>query len=208
MRTILKLTTIVPVALALLGGEARSQLSADDIIRGLGGPKTDMTTRGIRLGGPAPAAPTAGQPATAKTPTTTTTTMARPATGCPSAGTSSNDAANSVQLVVNFTTGSAGLTPAARACLDELGKALSSSALSSFRFRIAGHTDNVGSAEENMKLSQARAAAVVDYLSRQRGIAVSRLEAAGYGQDRPLVEHPAQTSEPRNRRVEVVNLGS
>ena len=206
MRTILKLTTIVPVALALLGGEARSQMSAEDIIRGLSG-SSDMTTRGIRLGSPTPAAPAASQPATAKA-APAATTMHRAATGCPSAGTSAGAAANSVQLMVNFTTGSAGLTPAARACLDELAKALGSSALSAFRFRIAGHTDNVGSPDENLKLSQARAAAVVDYLARQHGIAATRLETAGFGQDRPLVEQPAQTAEPRNRRVEVVNLGS
>lgn len=205
MRTILKLTTIVPVALALLAGQARAQMSAEDIIHGLGG-ASDMTTRGIRLGGAAPVAPPAAKATPAAVQASAVT--AHPAVGCASASGPSAAASNSVQLMVNFPSGSANLTPAARGCLDELGKALASTALSSFRFRIAGHTDNVGSADENMKLSQARAAAVVEYLSQKHGIAPARLEAAGFGQQKPLVERPAQTGEARNRRVEVVNLGS
>jgi len=114
----------------------------------------------------------------------------------------------SINLTVNFPAGSAELTSAARASLDALGKALASTDLANFRFRIEGHTDNVGSKEENRTLSQRRAEAVVSYLASQYNVAPTRLEAVGMGQERPLVETPPQTPEVRNRRVQVINLGA
>jgi OmpA-OmpF porin, OOP family len=85
---------------------------------------------------------------------------------------------------------------------------LASPELANFRFRIEGHTDNVGSQEANLVLSQQRAEAVVSYLTSQYNVAPSRLEAVGKGQDDPLVETPPQTPEARNRRVQVINLGA
>jgi outer membrane protein OmpA-like peptidoglycan-associated protein len=111
-------------------------------------------------------------------------------------------------VTVNFPSGSADLTSAAKASLDSLGKALSSSELATFRFRIEGHTDNVGSREENKSLSQRRAEAVVSYLTSTYSVAPARLEAIGVGQDEPLVQTPPQTPEARNRRVQVINLGA
>ena len=69
-----------------------------------------------------------------------------------------------------FENGSAELTPAAIAALDELGKALSSSTLSGFKFRIEGHTDTVGSKPYNVSLSERRAAAVSAYLEQKFGV--------------------------------------
>jgi OOP family OmpA-OmpF porin len=114
----------------------------------------------------------------------------------------------SINLTISFPAGSAELTSAARSSLDALGKALASSDLANFRFRIEGHTDNVGSKEENRTLSQRRAEAVVSYLTSQYNVAPSRLEAVGMGQERPLVQTPPQTPEIRNRRVQVINLGA
>ena len=77
-------------------------------------------------------------------------------------------AAPSVNLMVQFATNSAELTPAAIRTLDELGRALSSQALSASRFRIEGHTDAVGNREHNKSLSEQRAITVVDYLAACR----------------------------------------
>jgi len=114
----------------------------------------------------------------------------------------------SVNLTVNFPTGSADLTPEAMATLDQLGAALSSSALASYRFRIEGHTDTVGSKEYNRSLSERRAEAVVNYIVTKYGVQSSRLQAVGMGEQGLLVSTPDQTPEPRNRRVQVVNLGA
>jgi OmpA-OmpF porin, OOP family len=117
-------------------------------------------------------------------------------------------AAPSVSLTVQFATGSADLSPAAIEVLNNLGKALSDPTLSTYRFRIEGHTDTVGSRTYNQTLSDQRAAAVVEYLATNFHVDRSRVQGIGMGEDGLLVPTPDQTPEPRNRRVQVVNLGS
>ncbi|MGH7071129.1 MAG: OmpA family protein, partial [Acetobacteraceae bacterium] len=116
--------------------------------------------------------------------------------------------APSVNLNVQFATDSAALAPAARQTLDALGEALSSQQLSAYRFRIEGHTDTVGSPAYNQALSQRRADAVAAYLERKFGIPSSRLETIGMGEQGLLVPTPPNTPEAKNRRVQVINLGT
>ncbi len=116
--------------------------------------------------------------------------------------------APSVSLTVEFATGSAGLTPQATETLDKLGKALSDRTLASYRFRIEGHTDTVGSRAYNKDLSDRRAEAVVAYLVDNFHLERGHMQAVGMGVDGLLVPTPDQTPEPRNRRVQVVNIGS
>jgi OOP family OmpA-OmpF porin len=208
MRGFLKpLTAVSLVIMALtgLGGTARADQSADAIINALKptGNLVTGSTRGIKLG----TAPASQSSSTAKPVSATSSASRQPAAHGAAADTSA-PAAPSVNLTVNFPTGSSELTPAARSSLDGLGKALASNDLAEFRFRIEGHTDNVGSREENLSLSQKRAEAVVSYLTSQYNVAPARLEAVGMGQERPLIDTPPQTPEARNRRVQVINLGT
>lgn len=113
-----------------------------------------------------------------------------------------------VSLMVTFATGSAALTPQAEALIASLARAFAAPELARARFRIEGHTDTVGDAAMNQALSEARAAAVRDHLVRRHGIAPERLQAIGYGETRPLVPTADERNEPRNRRVQVVNLGN
>lgn len=69
------------------------------------------------------------------------------------------------------------------------------------KLRIEGHTDTQGADDYNLKLSRARAQAVVDYLVKN-GIAAKRLEAAGHGEERPLQLGESETVHATNRRVE------
>jgi outer membrane protein OmpA-like peptidoglycan-associated protein len=117
-------------------------------------------------------------------------------------------AAPSIDLTVQFQSGSAELTPEAMRTLDQLGQALSSEALAAYRFRIEGHTDTTGSRTTNMSLSQARAARVAEYLHGKFGVSGGRLEPVGRGQEALKVQTPDQTAEPRNRRVQVINIGA
>jgi outer membrane protein OmpA-like peptidoglycan-associated protein len=210
MRGFLKPIAAIPLAVMAVGiggGATSAQQSADSIINALRptGNMVTGSTRGIRLGGsPAPQAPSSAHPVSA-TPTNEAATHTAPGVRDEAA---TQDSGPSINLTVNFPTGSADLTPAARASLDNLGKALASSELANFRFRIEGHTDNVGSKEANQTLSQQRAEAVVSYLTSQYNVAPSRLEAIGKGQEDPLVDTPPQTPEARNRRVQVINLGA
>jgi outer membrane protein OmpA-like peptidoglycan-associated protein len=70
------------------------------------------------------------------------------------------------------------------------------------RFTIDGHTDSVGSAALNQKLSEERAYSVMNYLI-ENGIASNRLEAAGYGEDRPIAANNTRAGRTTNRRVEI-----
>jgi outer membrane protein OmpA-like peptidoglycan-associated protein len=132
--------------------------------------------------------------------------MANPGSGAAAPSGLAGGAA-SVNLSVQFATGSAELTAAARQTLNQLGQALSQPALAPYRFRIEGHTDTVGTAAANKELSDRRAAAVADYLAANFKVDRSRLDAVGMGEQGLLVATPDQTAEPRNRRVAVVNLG-
>lgn len=66
---------------------------------------------------------------------------------------------------------------------------------------ISGHTDNVGSAAVNNKLSLERAKSVVDYLI-QKGIAKERLTSVGYGFDKPIAPNTTEEGRQKNRRTE------
>ncbi|MCX7605915.1 MAG: FG-GAP-like repeat-containing protein [Bacteroidia bacterium] len=76
----------------------------------------------------------------------------------------------------------------------------------SLRVEIAGHTDSDGSDAYNLRLSQARAQSVVDYLI-SRGIDASRLVAKGYGESRPVAPNDTPENKQKNRRTELKILG-
>jgi outer membrane protein OmpA-like peptidoglycan-associated protein len=124
----------------------------------------------------------------------------------PSAG-SAPAAAPSTNLNIVFSSGSATLTPEATAELDQLGKALTSHDLAAYKFKIVGHTDTTGTVTGNQSLSEARADAVKQYLEAKFGVTDARLVALGVGESDPVVATPPQTSELRNRRVQIINLG-
>ena len=69
---------------------------------------------------------------------------------------------------------------------------------------IEGHTDNLGAAENNMKLSQQRAENVVNYLAENFGIDRSRLSAKGYGSTRRISYNNTAEGRQKNRRINAV----
>jgi outer membrane protein OmpA-like peptidoglycan-associated protein len=69
------------------------------------------------------------------------------------------------------------------------------------RFLVEGHTDNVGDADANQRLSEARAAAVRDALL-VRGVPAVQLEVLGYGANRPLADNATEAGRAANRRIE------
>ena len=71
------------------------------------------------------------------------------------------------------------------------------------RLSVEGHTDNAGTPAHNQQLSEARARAVMASLTAQ-GIAAARLQAAGFGQLRPLAANATEAGRAQNRRVELV----
>ena len=69
---------------------------------------------------------------------------------------------------------------------------------------LVGHTDNVGGLESNMKLSEGRAKAVLEYLSTKYSIDKNRLFAAGVGYLSPVATNKTEEGRSKNRRVEIV----
>lgn len=91
------------------------------------------------------------------------------------------------------------LRPESEAELDRLYKLLNENP--TLKIEISGHTDNVGSATYNQKLSESRAKAVVDYLF-DKGIDKTRLTFRGYGFNRPVAKNDTEEGRQQNRRTE------
>jgi OOP family OmpA-OmpF porin len=70
-----------------------------------------------------------------------------------------------------------------------------------FSLKLAGHTDNVGSKDANLKLSKDRAEAIRTYLV-SKGANASRIEATGYGESQPIASNKTAKGRQINRRVE------
>lgn len=104
---------------------------------------------------------------------------------------------------VNFDTGKAALNPDSFPQFDSIVEYMTHK--KSARVEISGHTDNVGNAKTNKKLSEKRAQACRDYLI-SKGIEKSRIEAVGYGDERPLAPNDSEDGRLKNRRIEATEL--
>lgn len=71
---------------------------------------------------------------------------------------------------------------------------------------IEGHTDNIGSDETNMKLSQQRADTVRDFVVQQ-GLSPDAVTAVGMGKDGPVADNSTNAGRQKNRRVEIIVSG-
>lgn len=100
---------------------------------------------------------------------------------------------------IQFASGSAKLTDLAKAKIQKVINTLKS--YPEMHLEISGHTDNIGSREQNIKLSKARADAVRDYIISQ-GIAAYRLRSIGLGPDFPIASNKTKEGRARNRRIE------
>lgn len=100
---------------------------------------------------------------------------------------------------INFETDKVTLTPKSLPILDNFVKVLKDNP--DYKFEIAGHTDNLGNAKANKKLSLERAQACVNYIV-SKGIAPNRLKAVGYGQTKPFAPNNVRENRAKNRRVE------
>lgn len=104
---------------------------------------------------------------------------------------------------VQFETGKAILKPESDAVLDVVRQYLEAKPEITL-LRIEGHTDNVGIAADNQKLSEARSAAVAQWLIG-KGISCKRLIPVGFGQDKPVGDNKVPEGREANRRTAFVN---
>ena len=94
------------------------------------------------------------------------------------------------------------LKPTAIAKLDELAAKLRQLGPAVTGVSVTGHTDSIGTEAYNLKLSQRRAQAVVDYLV-QRGVNPSIIQARGMGKSNPIASNATPAGRAQNRRVEI-----
>ena len=99
---------------------------------------------------------------------------------------------------VYFDTGKSTLKPTSNKALNDLVEVLKLK--SNMFIEIQGHTDNVGSEESNLKLSQDRADAVKNYLVN-KGIVSDRITSIGYGQSIPIADNNTEEGKAKNRRT-------
>jgi OmpA-OmpF porin, OOP family len=104
---------------------------------------------------------------------------------------------------VTFDTGKASLRPESFPQLDRVVEFLTFK--KSARIEISGHTDNVGNSKNNKSLSERRAQACREYLM-SKGIDGSRIEARGYGDERPVASNDTEQGRALNRRIEAAEL--
>jgi outer membrane protein OmpA-like peptidoglycan-associated protein len=103
---------------------------------------------------------------------------------------------------IYFDTGQSVIKPESEAALEQIAKLLKGD--NSLKVNVVGHTDNVGGIDSNMKLSQARADAVVMALTSKYGIVSTRLKAYGVGPLAPVASNKTDEGRAKNRRVELV----
>ncbi len=103
---------------------------------------------------------------------------------------------------IYFDFNKADVKPESEPALKEISRLLSQSP--QMKLYVVGHTDNVGGLDYNMKLSQARADAVVKDLVSKYKVAPDRLKANGIGPLAPVTSNDSEDGKAKNRRVELV----
>lgn len=117
------------------------------------------------------------------------------------AGFSGDDLVKALNLMnIYFDTGSASITRDSLETLTSAANAIKQ-APAGTRIEVGGHTDNTGSADANVTLSQQRADAVVAKLG-ELGVAAGMLSAKGYGQAKPRASNDTEEGRAQNRRIE------
>lgn len=104
--------------------------------------------------------------------------------------------------VIYFDPGKATIQERSFSLLDEIAKVLVEHPEIK-KVRVEGHTDSDGNDTANLKLSQARADSVMAYLA-QHGVEAARLDAAGFGEMKPIVPNDTPDNKAKNRRVEFI----
>ncbi len=103
---------------------------------------------------------------------------------------------------IYFDTGKSDLKAESEKAVGEIAKLLKKE--TALKLYVVGHTDNVGTLESNVKLSESRADAVMQALVKTHGIAASRLKAFGNGPYAPVATNDTEEGKAKNRRVELV----
>jgi OmpA-OmpF porin, OOP family len=106
-----------------------------------------------------------------------------------------------IALNILFETGKSAIQNESLPILDQIFELLKSDL--TLKISVEGHTDNVGDAASNKKLSTDRAKSVMDALIA-KGVDKTRLSFTGWGQEKPVADNRNEEGRAKNRRVEIV----
>lgn len=116
-------------------------------------------------------------------------------------GFSADDLVKALSMMnIQFKTGSADISAASLILVKNAAEYIKKAPAGS-KIEVAGHTDNVGNADSNMKLSDARAHSVMAKL-KEFGVADGVLSAKGYGDTKPVADNGTDAGKAQNRRIE------
>jgi outer membrane protein OmpA-like peptidoglycan-associated protein len=119
--------------------------------------------------------------------------------GCPEIKAEQKKILNEATKYINFDFNKATLKPSSNARLEQMVAIMNE--YPDYSLSIAGHTDNVGNDDYNLRLSYERAAAARKYML-DKGIPAERIEARGYGETKPIADNKTKAGQALNRRVD------
>lgn len=114
---------------------------------------------------------------------------------------SERETLNTAMRTVEFETAKAALRSKSHPVLDQIASIMKK--YPSYRLTIGGHTDSIGSSDDNQRLSESRAQACKQFLVN-KGISSSRISAIGYGEKQPIADNRYKDGRKKNRRVEFI----
>ncbi len=120
--------------------------------------------------------------------------------GCPEVTQEVQKQLNDYAKTILFDTGKATIKPESVSVMVDIIQILNE--YPNAKFTVEGHTDSVGSNQSNQRLSEARANSVLDFLINE-GISANRLQAIGYGEEKPIAPNTTKIGRKQNRRVEI-----
>ncbi|MCF8275860.1 MAG: DUF5723 family protein [Flavobacteriales bacterium] len=120
--------------------------------------------------------------------------------GCPVIEKEEQEVLNTAFDDLEFETGSDVIKASSYPSLDQLAEVLKKK--ENYKLKIAGHTDNVGSDDANMKLSEKRSKSVSAYLTN-KGVASSKFVVEWFGESKPAYPNDTPEGRAKNRRVEM-----
>ncbi|WP_316234430.1 OmpA family protein [Bradyrhizobium sp. SZCCHNR1098] len=205
--TALLAATVLSAAASLsaMPAFAADDVSEDQIVRALAGPKRPLT-RGLSMSPPSEAAPAVAPEQdkflqSIRGRSTRSLSSAEREEIAAVAKTKPN-----IDLEITFDYNSANISQKSLPSVQALGRALTNAELKGATFVVAGHTDAAGGEAYNQDLSERRADSIKRYLVEKFGIAGADLVTVGYGKSK--LKDPSQPLAEVNRRVQVVNMQS
>ncbi|WP_315740768.1 MULTISPECIES: OmpA family protein [unclassified Bradyrhizobium] len=205
--TALLAATVLSAAASLsaMPAFAADDVSEDQIVRALAGPKRPLT-RGLSMSPPSEAAPAVAPEQdkflqSIRGRSTRSLSSAEREEIAAVARTKPN-----IDLEITFDYNSANISQKSLPSVQALGRALTNAELKGSTFVVAGHTDAAGGEAYNQDLSERRADSIKRYLVEKFGIAGADLVTVGYGKSK--LKDPSQPLAEVNRRVQVVNMQS